>query len=118
MQENQSSDGGPPADPAEEMLPAVASGTADAKAASDFTVSAPPPRKSVAAWCAERGSQLAQRVWKFLGDVGRYYWGMREALWEFIAGHAPNLMSESIRMREVRLAPYEFKSQIKPYMEE
>ncbi len=32
---------------------------------------------------------------------------MREALWEFIAGHAPDMMSESIRMREVRLAPYE-----------
>lgn len=32
---------------------------------------------------------------------------MREALWEFIAGFAPLLMSESSRMREVRLSPDE-----------
>jgi len=51
--------------------------------------------------------RLAGAGWKFLSDVARYYWGMREALWEYIAGFAPNLMSESVRMREVRLAPYE-----------
>jgi hypothetical protein len=51
--------------------------------------------------------RLAQRAWKFMGDVARYYWGMRELLWEYVAGFAPNLMSESVRMREVRLAPYE-----------
>jgi hypothetical protein len=50
---------------------------------------------------------MAAVVGKFLSDVARYYWGMREPLWEFIAGFAPNLMSESVRMREVRLAPYE-----------
>jgi hypothetical protein len=44
---------------------------------------------------------------KFLSDVARYYWGMREPLWEYVAGFAPNLMSESVRMREVRMAPYE-----------
>jgi hypothetical protein len=107
MQENQSSDSGRPADPAEEKFPAAASATADADAASDSATSVPTPRKSVAAWCAERGREWAQRSWQFVCAVGQYYWGIREALWEFIAGHAPDLMSESIRMREVRLAPYE-----------
>jgi hypothetical protein len=46
-------------------------------------------------------------VWGFLCNVGKYYWGMRGALWEYIAGFASNLMSESVRMREVRLAPSE-----------
>jgi hypothetical protein len=51
--------------------------------------------------------RLTGVVWKYLGDVAGYYWGMREPLWEYVAGFAPNLMSESVRMREVRLAPYE-----------
>ena len=51
--------------------------------------------------------RAAARAGKFIGDVARYYWGLREPLWEYLAGFAPNLMSESVRMREVRLAPYE-----------
>ena len=51
--------------------------------------------------------RLALVAWEFIGGGARYYWGMRELLWEYIAGFAPNLMSESVRMREVRLAPYE-----------
>src|SRR5262249_15465133 len=88
--------------------PAAAPGNPEANAPVLPAAPAPArPAKSVLAWCAERGGQLARQLWKFIGKVGRYYWGMRGALWQYIAGHAPNLMSESVRMREVRLAPYE-----------
>ena len=62
---------------------------------------------SALARCVAQIRRAAAVVGKFLSDVARYYWGMREPLWEYIAGFAPNLMSESVRMREVRLAPYE-----------
>jgi hypothetical protein len=42
--------------------------------------------------------------------VARYYWEIRRELGEYVAGFAPNLMSEALRMREVRLAPYESHS--------
>jgi hypothetical protein len=108
MPENQSSLDGPSPEAAHDAAPAIASGAPEASAPSPTAASAPPSTaKSAAAWCARHASQLAQHLWKFIGDVGRYYWGMRGALWEYLAGHASNLMSESIRMREVRLAPYE-----------
>jgi hypothetical protein len=108
MPEDQSSTGGPPADAAHER-PAVAPEAPHANATSPSTISAPASSraKSAAAWCAARAGQTARQLLKFAGDVGRYYWGIRTALWEFIAGHAPLLMSESTRMREVRLAPHE-----------
>jgi len=68
---------------------------------------AQPAWKAVLAWCLARAGALAARSWRFVCDVVRYYWGIRQALWEYVAGFAPNLMSESTRMREVRLAPYE-----------
>lgn len=108
MPENQSSDGGPLANAANDGAPPAAAGTPEANAPSQSAASAPAsPVKSAVAWGAARGGQLARRLWKFICDVNRYYWSMRGALWEFITGHAPNLMSESIRMREVRLAPHE-----------
>jgi len=54
--------------------------------------------------------QVASLIAKFIGDVARYYWGMRGLLWEFIRGMAPNLMDESLRFREVRLTPHEGRS--------
>jgi hypothetical protein len=63
--------------------------------------------RSALAWCLAHLRRGCAIVWKFIADVARYYWGLRETLWEFVAGFAPNLMSESVRMREVRLAPYE-----------
>ena len=51
--------------------------------------------------------QLAYSVWKFAFNVARYYWGIRQLLWEYIAGFLPDLASESVRMREVRLNPDE-----------
>jgi hypothetical protein len=50
---------------------------------------------------------LALRVGKFVANVARYYWGMRQPLWEYIAGFLPDLASESVRMRQVRLNPEE-----------
>src|SRR5262249_6965619 len=108
MPDNEPSDGARPADAAGSGVPAAAPGNPEANAPVLPAAPAPArPAKSVLAWCAERGGQLARQLWKFIGKVGRYYWGMRGALWQYIAGHAPNLMSESVRMREVRLAPYE-----------
>jgi hypothetical protein len=108
MLENQSSVGGPHPEAANDAAPAPASGTPETIIHSPIPASPPPSTaKSAAAWCARHASQLAQHLWTFIGDVGRYYWGIRGALWEYLAGHAPNLTSESIRMREVRLAPYE-----------
>jgi hypothetical protein len=57
--------------------------------------------------CLTQARQIAGIVGKFIGDVARYYWGLRGLLWEFIAGMAPNLASESLRFREVRLSPHE-----------
>ncbi len=51
--------------------------------------------------------RIAAPIWKFVCDAARYYWELRQLLGEYMAGCAPNLMSESVRMREVRLAPYE-----------
>ncbi len=67
----------------------------------------PSAASMAATWCFARARQGIVIAWTFLGDVFRYYWGVREALWEYVAGFAPNLMAESTRMREVRLAPYE-----------
>jgi hypothetical protein len=39
--------------------------------------------------------------------VARYYWGIRQALWEYVTGFLPDLASESMRNREVRLNPDE-----------
>jgi hypothetical protein len=39
--------------------------------------------------------------------VARYYWGIRQLLWEYIAGFLPDLASESNRLRTVRLNPDE-----------
>lgn len=70
--------------------------------------SAPPARwKVIVGWCVERVRKVAPVAWRFVCDVARYYWGIREALKEYVVGFAPNLMAESIRQREVRLAPYE-----------
>jgi len=63
--------------------------------------------RELAAVCFQSLRHLAVWLWNFISDVARYYWGVRRALGEFIAGFAPNLMSEAKRMREVRLAPYE-----------
>lgn len=77
-------------------------------AASPPAAPAPVPQwKQFAAWCLTQCQVLAAKAWKLVCDVTRYYWGIRQPLWEYIAGFAPNLMAESVRMREVRLAPYE-----------
>ncbi|HEY3965262.1 MAG TPA: hypothetical protein VGM05_11975 [Planctomycetaceae bacterium] len=68
----------------------------------------PPARwKVVAEWCVDRVRKLAPVVWRFFRDAVRYYWGIREPLKEYLFGFTPDLMSESLRQREVRLAPYE-----------
>src|SRR5258708_1573912 len=66
--------------------------------------------RELAAVCLRYGRRLAVWLWNFLSDVATYYWGVRRALGEYVAGFAPNLMSEALRMREVRLAPYESHS--------
>src|SRR5260370_10067520 len=66
-------------------------------------------RELAAVWL-QYASRLAVWLWNFLSDVAQYYWGVRRALGEYVAGFAPNLMSEALRMREVRLAPYESHS--------
>lgn len=63
--------------------------------------------KRAMAWCFAAGRRIAAPVWKYLCDAARYYWEIRQLLGEYLAGCAPNLKSESVRMREVRLAPYE-----------
>jgi hypothetical protein len=40
-------------------------------------------------------------------DVAQYYWAIRQPLWEYVAGFLPDLASESVRMRTVRLNPDE-----------
>lgn len=66
--------------------------------------------REFAAVCLRYGRRLAKWLWDFLSDVARYYGGIGSAIWEYLLGFAPNLMSESLRMREVRLAPYEVHS--------
>ncbi len=61
----------------------------------------------MAGWCVEWVRKLAPVIWRFFRDAVRYYWGIREPLKEYVFGFAPDLMSESVRQREVRLAPYE-----------
>lgn len=39
--------------------------------------------------------------------VAQYYWMMRQPLWEYVAGFLPDLASESVRLRTVRLHPDE-----------
>src|SRR5262245_54115236 len=103
MQESNSSSEGVRPDPPATAPPA---GGAVPPSAERPAASAPSADSAVARSLAQV-RRLMEAVWKFLGDVVRYYWGIREPLWEYIAGFAPNLMSESVRMREVRLAPYE-----------
>ncbi len=66
--------------------------------------------RELAAVCLRYGRRLAVWLWNSLSDVAQYYWGVRQALREYVVGFAPNLMSEALRMREVRLAPYESHS--------
>src|SRR5690349_11146726 len=63
--------------------------------------------REAAAVCLRYGRRLAAWLWTFLSEAAQYYWGIRRLLGEYVAGFAPNLMSEAKRMREVRLAPYE-----------
>lgn len=63
--------------------------------------------KVIAKWCFEQVRRMAPVGWRFFRDAVRYYWGIREPLKEYILGFAPDLMAESVRQREVRLAPYE-----------
>ncbi len=67
----------------------------------------PPPWTLFARWCLDRSRRLVHLIWKFVCDAASYYWSIRHALWEYVAGFAPNMMSEAVRMREVRLASYE-----------
>src|SRR5262249_2940625 len=95
------SDGARPDPPA--SVPPIAG---DARPEAEKPAS-PTPARAAVARCLVQIRRATAVVWKFLSDVARYYWGMREPLWEYLAGFAPNLMSESVRMREVRMAPYE-----------
>ena len=63
--------------------------------------------KRAMARCLAAIRRLVAPVWKYLCDAARYYWEMRALLREYLASCAPNLKAESVRMREVRLAPYE-----------
>jgi hypothetical protein len=95
-------EGAGPCPPTANAIPPAAASPQPAAAAAE-----PSPAKKAAAQVLVQLRRLAEIAWKFIADVVRYYWGMRELLWEFVAGFAPNLMAESVRMREVRLAPYE-----------
>jgi hypothetical protein len=86
--------------------PAPAPAEATGRAASAL----PKRARELAAVCVGYGRRLAVGLWNFLSDVAQYYWGVRRALREYVAGFAPNLMPEAQRMREVRLAPYESHS--------
>lgn len=83
------------------------SGAAPSPTGSAQNASTQSPWKAVLAWCLARAKVVAALGWKAICDTARYYWGIRRLLWEYLAGLAPNLMPESLRMREVRLAPYE-----------
>src|SRR5437773_667616 len=108
MQDNNSSAGASPADCADNVPPAVAAVPSATEGPPPLPASARPSSVKLAiAWCQAQGRTPAAVAWKFVCDVLQYYWGMRLVLWEYIAGFAPNMMSESVRMREVRLAPYE-----------
>jgi hypothetical protein len=63
--------------------------------------------KVIAGWCVEWARKVLPLVWRFFRDAVRYYWGVREPLKEYVCGFAPNLMPESLRQRQVTLAPYE-----------
>jgi hypothetical protein len=67
----------------------------------------PPTRKSITDWYRKQGREWVRNVGKFAFDVARYYWGIRQLLWEYIAGFLPDLASESNRLRTVRLNPDE-----------
>jgi hypothetical protein len=63
--------------------------------------------KPVAGWFRNQGRELLRIFARFAFDVARYYWGIRQLLWEYVAGFVPDLASESKRLRTVRLNPDE-----------
>jgi|SRR5579872_186936 len=78
--------------------------------------------KSAARWCSARGRDLAaiarkgvrvasKAIFQFVADVNRYYWSVRGPLAAYVTGFSPNLLSESVRQREVRLAADESHAQ-------
>jgi hypothetical protein len=105
MRDHQSSNGASPVGGVEKSPGVNPSGSPTPEGASPTTP--PSAVKSAAVWCLATTRKAGASAWKFVGDIARYYWGIREALWEYLAGFAPDLMSESVRMREVRFAPYE-----------
>jgi len=66
-----------------------------------------PSTRTIGDWFQKQGRELAHRSWSFAFDVAQYYWGIRQPLWEYICGFLPDLASESVRMRTVRLNPDE-----------
>lgn len=66
-----------------------------------------PSTNPIVRWLKTRGRDLAYGTWRFAFDVAHYYWGMRQPLWEYVAGFLPDLASDSVRMRTVRLSPDE-----------
>src|SRR5580765_3037336 len=93
-----------------ESFPPVVTGAAQAPDAGAPQPGGPASQakwKVIAGWCIEWARKLAPVVWRFFRDAVRYYWGIREPLKEYVCGFAPNLMSESVRQREVKLGPYE-----------
>jgi hypothetical protein len=125
MAETEPFEGGvPSAPPAGPGAPGTPSGGSHSAAPGSVPPATPQPAEAIpqagqafgararelAAVCLGYGRRLAVWLWDFLSDVAKYYWGVRRALREYVAGFAPNLMPEAQRMREVRLAPYESHS--------
>ena len=99
--------GSPAAGPSAAGASACASGNTGTAATGSAQTAAQSPWKAALAWCLARTKVMAALGWKAICDTARYYWGIRRLLWAYLAGLAPNLMPEALRMREVRLAPYE-----------
>src|SRR4029077_14295713 len=63
--------------------------------------------KPLVHWLQTQGREWALSIGRFAFDVARYYWRMRQPLWEYLAGFLPDLASDSVRLRTVRLSPDE-----------
>ena len=96
--------------PSSDPLPPKSSSASDGDwlpPATSASAARPPSSQPSSNWFRNQGRELARNVGRFAFDVARYYWGIRQLLWEYVAGFLPDLASESIRLRTVSLNPDE-----------
>jgi hypothetical protein len=98
----------PPVDTPESVPPAEAAAPPPA-GGSWFRRTAPRTNwKAIARWIFDQIRWLLPLLWRKFCDAVGYYWGIRKDLAEYICGFMPNLLiAESVRLREVKLDPYE-----------